>query len=72
MINKFYLEDPNTVSKETPEEVKSRERLYIVNWMKKVIKEKKTLAEQNAFLNKVHSVVVYHKISHEELLDKSV
>lgn len=68
MIDKFYLEEPEGYPKETPEEIKARERRYLVDWMRRVVREKNTVQEQKAFLNKVHSVASHHGISLEELL----
>ena len=68
MSDKFYLEAPEDYIRETPEEIKARERRYLVDWMRRVVHEKSTLQEQKAFLSKVHSVANHHGITLEELL----
>lgn len=62
------METDNQTPVETPEEIKARERVYLVNWMRGVVAEKPTPAEQKAFMSKVHAVATQHGITLEELL----
>ena len=71
MIDKFYLEKPEDFPQETPEEIRMRERKYLVDWMRRVLAEKTTPQAKKAFLNKVHSVANYHGITYEELIDET-
>ena len=70
MIDKFYLEHPEDYPVETPEEIRARERKYLIDWMRRVLSEKNTPQEKKAFLNKVHSVAGYHGITYEELVEE--
>lgn len=60
-----FLDDVST--KETPEEIKARERVRMVTWMRSVLAEKNTPAERKAFMNKVQASAAYHGITLEEL-----
>jgi hypothetical protein len=55
------------MSVDIQKETTARERVYLVNWMCKIIAEKKTIIEQKAFMAKVHSVATYHQITLDEL-----
>ncbi len=62
----LFLDDVTT--DETPEEIKARERVRMVNWMRSVLAEKESPAAQKAFMAKVHASAAYHGITLEELL----
>ena len=68
MTDKFYLDKPEEYVQETPEEIKARERHYLVNWMRSVMAEKKTDQARKAFMSKVHSAAAHHGITFEELM----
>lgn len=63
----LFLDDVTT--DETPEEIKARERVRMVNWMRSVLAEKDGPAAQKAFMAKVHASAAYHGITLEELLE---
>lgn len=60
-----FLDDVTT--DETPEQIKARERVRMVNWMRGVLAEKDPAA-QKAFMAKVQASAAYHGITLEELL----
>lgn len=60
-----FLDD--VVSDETPEQTKARERVRMVSWMRSVLAEKESPAEQKAFMAKVQASAAYHGITLEEL-----
>ncbi|MDD2967038.1 MAG: hypothetical protein PHN64_06090 [Desulfovibrionaceae bacterium] len=68
MIDKFYLENPESYPVETPEEIRARERAYLVRWMRSVVAHQPEVQGRKAFMNKVHSVASHHGITLEELL----
>ena len=52
MIDKFYLEHPEDYPVETPEEIRARERKYLIDWMRRVLSEKIRLKKKRLFLIK--------------------
>lgn len=63
----LFLDDVTT--DESPEEIRARERVRMVNWMRSVLAEKDSPAAQKAFMAKVHASAAYHGITLEELLE---
>lgn len=47
----------------------SRERRFIVSWMRQQLSQRQDLAEKEAFLSKHKYVLIYHGIKKEEILD---